>query len=49
MKSHYYCKKCDIYFYEEDKFPNINRIHFECGSRAKLLKYFPELEKKEEE
>lgn len=33
---------------EEDKNPNMNRIHYECGSRAKLIKHVPKKEVHEE-
>lgn len=42
MKSHYYCGKCDSFFFEEEDKPNMNRIHFKCGSHAKLLKHIIE-------
>lgn len=48
MKTHYYCGECDIFFYEEEKTPNINRVHNKCGSRVKLVKHFVEGELEEE-
>jgi len=48
MKTHYYCTNCNIYFYEE-KLPNINRVHYECGSSASIIKHFSDVESQEEE
>jgi len=47
MKTHYYCKSCDIFFWDEKETPNINRIHNKCGSQAKLLNHIPETESEE--
>ncbi|MEK7547013.1 MAG: hypothetical protein AAB536_02440 [Patescibacteria group bacterium] len=47
MKAHYYCRECDYFFWEENKIPDMNRLHNKCGSRAKLLKYIQEPESNE--
>lgn len=47
MKTHYHCSQCNIYFYEENV-PNINRVHYECGSSARVIKYFSDAESQEE-
>ena len=38
MKTHYYCQLCKSDFYE-DKIANLNRIHFLCGSPARIVKF----------
>ncbi len=47
MKTHYYCDSCKVVFIEEDKIPNLNRIHYECGSRIRIIKHTPEKEEEE--
>lgn len=46
MKTYYYCERCNIHFYEE-KIPNINRVHYECGSSARVVKFSSEAESPE--
>ncbi|MDO8664887.1 MAG: hypothetical protein Q7K44_05105 [Candidatus Liptonbacteria bacterium] len=48
MKTHYYCKSCDMFFWDEKEPPNINRLHYKCGSHAKLLNHIPETESEED-
>ena len=48
MKTHYYCGECDIFFYDENEGPNINRVHNKCGTHAKLLKHTIESESEED-
>lgn len=48
MKTHYYCGNCDSFFWDENKAPDINRVHYKCGARAKLLKHIVEGEPEED-
>lgn len=36
-----------MHFYEEEKQPNINRLHYECGLSARIIKYFSDAEDQE--
>ncbi len=46
MVTVYYCKKCDSFFSEE-KIPNINKIHRECGDSARVVRHYAKHEKDE--
>jgi len=48
MKTHYYCKNCDMFFWDDKERPNINRVHHKCGSQAKLLSHIPGIEGEED-